>query len=250
MAAGDIYETDESLAQYLLFHYGAPAEQMPWSFGPMRALDYPVRTVTELLEPQKLPSGARALDLGCAVGRSSFELARHCSEVVGIDFSQRFVDAAETLRVKGQLAYMFVVEGAIRQSAIAQRPEEIDPARLRFEQGDAMHLHSGLGEFDVVHLANLIDRLVDPSRCLDQLPRLLRPGGQLLISSPFTWLAEFTPPDRWIGGSATGETASALKSRLAPTFVCDREVDLPFVIREHVRKYQWSVAWGARFLRR
>jgi 2-polyprenyl-3-methyl-5-hydroxy-6-metoxy-1,4-benzoquinol methylase len=33
----------------------------------------------------------RALDIGCAVGRSSFELARNFKEVVGIDFSHRFV---------------------------------------------------------------------------------------------------------------------------------------------------------------
>jgi len=34
----------------------------------------------------------RALDLGCAVGRSSFELAREYQEVVGIDISQTFID--------------------------------------------------------------------------------------------------------------------------------------------------------------
>jgi 2-polyprenyl-3-methyl-5-hydroxy-6-metoxy-1,4-benzoquinol methylase len=34
----------------------------------------------------------RALDLGCAVGRSSFEMAREYREVVGIDISQTFVD--------------------------------------------------------------------------------------------------------------------------------------------------------------
>lgn len=30
----------------------------------------------------------RALDVGCSVGRSSFELAREYNEVVGLDFSQ------------------------------------------------------------------------------------------------------------------------------------------------------------------
>lgn len=36
----------------------------------------------------------RALDLGCAVGRSTFELAREYGEVVGIDISQTFIDGA------------------------------------------------------------------------------------------------------------------------------------------------------------
>lgn len=42
----------------------------------------------------------RALDVGCAVGRSSFEMARACHEVVGVDFSQKFVDAAVALAVR------------------------------------------------------------------------------------------------------------------------------------------------------
>jgi hypothetical protein len=26
--------------------------------------------------------------------------------------------------------------------------------------------------------------------------------------------------------------------------------EIPFLIREHARKYQWSVAWGTRWVRR
>ena len=35
---------------------------------------------------------------GCAVGRASFELARDYDEVIGVDLSRAFIDAAETLR--------------------------------------------------------------------------------------------------------------------------------------------------------
>lgn len=35
----------------------------------------------------------RALDLGCAVGRSTFEMAREFKEVIGIDISQTFIDS-------------------------------------------------------------------------------------------------------------------------------------------------------------
>ena len=33
-----------------------------------------------------------------------------------------------------------------------------------------------------------------------RLPELVRTGGQLLLTTPFTWLEEFTPIEKWIGG--------------------------------------------------
>ena len=105
------YETEKLLNEYLLFHYGAPEEVLPWDIGPREGLDYAVRCVTECLDASNLPEGARALDVGCAVGRSSFELSRACSEVVGIDFSRRFIEAAEALRGGGSLGYLRVDEG-------------------------------------------------------------------------------------------------------------------------------------------
>jgi hypothetical protein len=71
----NIYETRRLLDEYLLFHYGTPAEVLPWENGPRDALGFPVRTVMELIDLPRTPCEAVALDLGCAVGRSSFELA-------------------------------------------------------------------------------------------------------------------------------------------------------------------------------
>ena len=88
-----IYETEKLLAEYLLFHYGADDEILPpeesWPDGMRAALGFPVRTVRHFATT----SVARALDLGCAVGRSTCEMARNCNEVVGIDFSHAFIRA-------------------------------------------------------------------------------------------------------------------------------------------------------------
>ena len=54
---------------------------------------------------------SRALDIGCAVGRSSFELARVFDEVVGIDYSKAFVDNCRELKTNGRIMYEMVVEG-------------------------------------------------------------------------------------------------------------------------------------------
>jgi len=227
------YESARLLSEYLLFHYGAPREILPYDFGPRDALDFPRRCVTECLDASRRP--ARALDVGCAVGRATFELARHCEEAVGVDFSRGFIKAARTLQSAGELSYERVDEGALTTRCTAAAPAGIDRARVRFETGDAMNLPEDLGVFDVVLAANLICRLSDPARFLLAAPRLVKPGGQLILTSPHTWLEEFTPRANWLGGSR-------LQGLLEAGFTLERRFDMPFLIREHRRKFQWSVA--------
>ncbi len=235
------YETDKLLHEYLLFHYGTPAEVLPWPAGPYDALDYAVRCVSECVDLALLPPGARALDVGCAVGRSSFELARHCGEVIGVDYSKRFIEAAAALAAGGSLPYLRTDEGALTTPLTARVPAGVAAERVRFECGDAQTLREGLGSFDVVLAANLIDRLGSPALFLQQLPALVRPGGQLILTSPYTWLPEYTAPEQWLGGRTAG-TLDGLRAALAEDFTLTSTRDLPFLIREHARKYQWSVA--------
>jgi putative 4-mercaptohistidine N1-methyltranferase len=250
----NIYETDKLLAEYLLFHYGSADEVLPHPSGPVEALDYPVRCVSECVDLARLPARARALDLGCAVGRSTFELAWHCAEVLGIDFSHRFIEAAQVIAAEGRLAYLRTDEGALVTPCEARIAPEIDRQRVRFEVGDAMDLRDHLGAFDVVLMANLIDRLREPRRCLERLPGLLNPGGQLIITSPYTWLEEFTPRTNWLGGFERDgkrvSTRDGLTSMLSADFELVATRDLPFLIREHARKFQWSVAEATIWRRR
>lgn len=227
---------------------------MPWSFGPATSLHYPARCVSECLDPSCLPSQARALDLGCAVGRATFELARHCSEVIGIDYSHRFIEVARHLQQQGSTSYSFVEEGFLTTPAKAEVPEEIDRHRVTFEQGDAQALRPDLGPFDVVLMANLVDRLRDPIRCLNALPPLVRKNGQLILTTPCTWLEDYTPRSHWLGGfeqdGRAVRTLDALQAVLQPHFTLVRTLDMPFVIREHARKFQWSVAQATVWIRR
>jgi len=229
------YESPRLLDEYLLFHYGSPRDVLPWDFGPVEALDFPVRTVIGLAGSSRRE---RALDLGCAVGRSTFELSRFCTHVTGIDYSRSFITAAETLRRSGSLGYASREEGAATRSLVAKVPQGCHPDRVTFEQGDAMDLRDDLGEFDLIHAANLLCRVADPVRLLLRLPRMVSPGGTLILTTPCTWLEEFTPPSRWPSAS----TFDWLERELSPHFGLLRRTDLPFLIREHARKFQWSVA--------
>ena len=233
------YESKKLLNEYLLFHYGEEGEILAWDFGPKEALNFPSRVVS-CLKQDLIATNARALDLGCAVGRASFELAKICEEVIGIDYSQSFIDAANVLLKEGFIEGEFLEEGDKFISTRFRAPD-VDKERLKFIQGDAQNLDSGLGQFDLIVMANLIDRLPDPSSCLNSLIDFLKPNGQLLITSPYTWLEEFTPKNNWLAKEAES-SLEGLQKILGPNFSLLTKENVPFLIREHRRKYQWSVA--------
>ncbi len=233
-----MYESDQLLAEYLLFHYGTADEILPperaWPAGMREALDFPQRTVAHFTAG----TVARGLDLGCAVGRSAFELARSCDHVTGIDFSQTFIRAAEALRCGATLTYERLEEGRLRTQLTARKPAGVAGDKLRFCHGDAMQLPADLGSFERVHAANLLCRLAEPQRLLDRLPALVKPGGELVLATPCTWLEEFTPPQHW----PPGNTFAWLKAALEPDFLLVRRAEEPFLIRETARKFQWTSA--------
>ena len=94
--------------QYLDLHFPSsvePAEVL----GPPEALRFPQRVAQLLLAA--LPGRGRALDVGCAVGGSSFELAAEGCEVLGVDFSEAFVNAAERMRRREAVRFKVQLEG-------------------------------------------------------------------------------------------------------------------------------------------
>lgn len=246
------YESEKLLAEYLLFHYGSEEAIFGQLPGPREALNFPVRCVDDLIDADALPTGSRALDIGCAVGRSSFELGRFCDDILGIDFSHAFIQAAGLLKEQGLLSFEATAEGDIRRLVQARVSPGLDRQRVHFRVGDAMNLPEDVGTFDLVLAANLLCRLADPERFLSRLPELVRRGGQLLVTTPFTWLEEFTSRGKWLGGRREEGTRSfeALKEILDWHFELQLTRDLPFLIREHERKFQYGIAIGCRWVRR
>ena len=233
-----VYESEKVLAEYLMFHFGSRDEVLPegveWPVGMVGALGFAERTARWFSAGEV----ARGLDLGCAVGGSSWEMARGCREVVGIDFSRAFIDAAECLRRGEGISYGRMEEGNVRTGLVARVGEEVAglAERIRFEVGDAMDLRGDLGDFDRVHAANLICRLPEPERLLGRLAGLVRAGGELVLATPCTWLEEFTARGNW----PEGGTFDWLEERLGRDFVLERRGEEAFLIRETARKFQWS----------
>jgi putative 4-mercaptohistidine N1-methyltranferase len=237
-----IYETDRYVEEYLLFHYGSPQDLLPWSGGPLEALDFPRRTVGHFSEGRV----ARSLDVGCAVGRSTLELARTSGEVIGVDFSAAFIEAARAIASGRRIRCRRLEEGHVTSEVEITRPSGLEGRGVVYEVGDAMDLRSDLGVFDRVHAGNLVCRLPEPRRFLARLPGLVVPGGELVLATPCTWLEEFTRKENW----PEGRTLDWLKMALGGDFELVEVADEPFLIRETARKFQWTVSMVTRWVRR
>lgn len=234
------YENKKILNEYLLFHYGNDRDQMPFSFEPSHSIHFPIRCVNECVKVKNLHGNAKALDLGCAVGRSSFELARFCKKVIAIDNSKQFIEAALLIQRTGKIDYEIIEEGARIARRTAFLPEGIDPKRVNFICKDAIEFAQMSDPFDIVLAANLICRLFDPVFFLSLLPNLVVKGGQLILTSPYSWLEEFTPPRNWLARRKS--SLECIKEIIGDHFYLEETLNLPFIMREHLRKYQWCVS--------
>jgi 5-histidylcysteine sulfoxide synthase/putative 4-mercaptohistidine N1-methyltranferase len=236
----NIYETDTLVSQYAQFGWG---EEF------LGVANYPKECAKICIESMDSNKRRKALDVGCAIGRSSFELARGFDEVIGIDFSARFVSQATKLKESGEISYRATIEGDLTSthSVMLEQYDLVNEAKkVSFWQGDACNLKSHLCEFDLIFAGNLIDRLYNPKSFLTDMAWRLNSGGLLVIASPYTWLEEFTPKEAWIGGyeheGKEISTIEGLKYILKDEFELVKTRDVPFVIRETARKYQHSVA--------
>ncbi len=239
------YETNELISQYLEFHYGDEY------FG---VKNFPKTCIDTIFDKTSKLTFNRALDLGCAVGRSSFELAKKIESVEAIDYSENFIKHAKTLAEQGSIIYSITDEGDLsseKHVSLKKLGLQQTVKRVEFSQGDASNLKSQQKDYDLIFAGNLIDRLEQPKEFLTTIHQRINTDGLLVLTSPYTWLEEFTPKQNWIGGyrkdgQRDGQNVSTLDGlhKILNTHFDEyvEPIDIPFVIRETARKHQHTVA--------
>jgi 5-histidylcysteine sulfoxide synthase/putative 4-mercaptohistidine N1-methyltranferase len=235
------YETDIMLSQYAEFHYGDEY---------FNVVNFPKKLAELAVEMMAGRPMTKALDLGCSVGRASFELARHFDQVTGIDFSARLINLGTQMAEQGVVRYTITDEGELvhyKERRLDQLDLEDTASKVEFLQGDACNLKPMFAGYDLILAANLIDRLYKPAQFLATVHERLNQQGLLVLASPYTWLDEHTEKEHWLGGfKKDGEsftTLDGLKAILEPHFELIRgPEDIPFVIRETSRKFQHTLS--------
>ncbi|MCW2830085.1 MAG: rebM 3 [Aeromicrobium sp.] len=119
-----------------------------------------------------LRPGDRVLDMGCGAGRHAFEMYRRGGDVIAFD-----QDADELSGVRD----LFV---AMKEAGEVPLGAEAD-----IKEGDALSLPFADGEFDRIVAAEILEHIPADIQAIDELVRVLRPGGTLAVSVP-RWFPE------------------------------------------------------------
>ncbi|ESO12340.1 hypothetical protein HELRODRAFT_63046 [Helobdella robusta] len=239
----NVCETSRNLHEYLTLHYASPKDVIgPWVNSIREEfISFPKRCA-DLCIHHGNTFNVNALNIGCAVGRSSFELAKAYDHVLGIDHSNLFIDTCNILKEKGSLSYLSLIEGELYDNLEATVDPSIDRTKVGFQHGDACALPLNLGQFDCVLASNVICKLKMPLNFLNRLPQLISSTGILVISTSYSFSKEYTPRENWIGGFKTLDGSftgfDGIKKCLEKHFHLVDEINQPMLIKQTKREFQ------------
>jgi 5-histidylcysteine sulfoxide synthase/putative 4-mercaptohistidine N1-methyltranferase len=213
----DVYESDELVSQYCEFHYGKGhfgVENFALACAAL-AQKFAVKTT-------------KALDIGCATGRKTFELAKTFDTVEGIDFSVRFIGVGSKLKNEGYVAWHAKREGDLydkRKRTLKELGYENLAEKVQFWQGDACNLKPNFTGYDMVLAAGLLERLYRPSLFLEEIASRINEGGILIVVS-----------------ENKQEEDAATKEMLEKNFEMLHAQEVAFVTQESAGKIQHAIA--------
>jgi uncharacterized protein YbaR (Trm112 family) len=194
--ANNRYETPPLLSSYLWSHYGdlLGDELATDAYGQWANLMHPCTGV--------------CLDTGAAVGRFSFEMARKCDFVIGIDNSVSFVRAARDLMIHRAANVSLPQEGLLTENKTLILPQGWKTENIEFIVGDALALPFRSGVFSSVSSLNVIDKVPKPIVHIAEINRSARKrDSQFLFSDPFSWSTAAAREEDWLGGTRFGSYA-------------------------------------------
>lgn len=176
----NFYESDESISSYCDLYYGK---------------DNLYTNYVDLLKPYlKDLKNSKALDLGCCVGRTSFELAKIYDEVLGIDFSANYINIGVKLKLYDFVNYKIKKEDkTFEERAISLKDFDLEKVKdkVSFMQGDACNLKEIYKDFDLIFYSSLIDKLYYPKKFLEDVSRRINKNGFFVFLSSHNWFNEY-----------------------------------------------------------
>jgi ubiquinone/menaquinone biosynthesis C-methylase UbiE len=179
--------------------YNAAADH--FDDGPLAFWDrYGERTVARL----KLAPGATVLDVGCGSGASAIPAARKVGpkgRVIGVDLADRLLGLAQA-------------------KAAEQKLQNVE-----FRRGDMEELDFRPGDFDAVVCVFAIFFVPDMAKQVRKLWQLVRPGGQLAIT---TWGPRMFEP----GSAAWWAAVQQFRPDLQPTVSPWERITTPDAVRQ------------------
>lgn len=138
-------------------------ESFTWTAPATHAHDYLLGTIVRFLERTNIPKRARILDVGCGGGYVMHELYRKGYENIwGFDASESGIEVSQNSFP--EIKDRFEIHDAYQQRLPESFPD---------------------GNYDLVISVEVIEHLYSPKKYLENVNRWLKPGGYLLITTPY-----------------------------------------------------------------
>ncbi len=188
------YNTTAMLSAYLWSHYSE-------FFNGSDATDAYKKWASHLLEKKNW-----ALDIGCSVGRLSFELSQSHGNVIGLDTSYAFIKKAREILSKRTLRFDMIIEGQITEEKVCDLDSKFQFGNIEFIVADAMALPFTSHMFDTAASVNILEKVPHPGQHLKEIDRILqKKDSSFLFSDPFSWDENISDPKSWLSGLNNGE---------------------------------------------
>ncbi len=179
---------------------------------------------------------ARAVELGCSVGRITAALAAGADETIGVDLHLGALRHAATLLAGAPLTYPRRHLGGRNHAATIAASQPASGVRLLC--ADALDPPLAPACADRVVAFGMLDSVASPRGLLAVLDGLCAPGGEVLLATPFAWTPGVVDDDPLLG---TDDPAAGLRTllergdRLRGRYVIEDEAELPWMLRRDAR---------------
>ena len=235
LGQGTTFDRDrQHINIYATSHYadwaGADVAPLPGIIG---------RAMTATGDPG--PAGP-ALDLGCSVGRGTWEMAGTGRQVLGVDLNIAMLRLAQRLLVEGRARYDRRRIGLVYDPVEITVPDGTQTESIDFWAADCLALPFRTGTFRLAGAVNLVDCIAGPTNMLHEAARVLAPGAGAFFTTPYDWAETATEKAAWMGGhSARGPHAGAGEPVLTATLaqagfeVLSENHDVPWQLHIHAR---------------
>lgn len=244
---GPIHRSIYATAQYADLLPPPPGAIPPFEEMRREALRFRIERVADAIE--RAPAAAAAADLGAATARLALECARRGVAAAAADLDPAALGIARRVAREGILEFARW-DGGRRFRTVRVEVPALRTDRFLPVVADAQDPPFRPEAFGVAVLFDLLDNVRSPVTLVRQTHGMLRPGGRMLLSTPYHWLPEITPVaarlgddndavggadpgPRVLGRLLRGELAEAPEVHLA----VEREDDVPLVLRRYDRGY-------------
>ena len=166
--------------------------------------------VLDLIANLDLPDGAACLELGCGGGQNAVKYVELGLHVHGVDSSEELLKSAQTLALPGSNMEFSNVDLNVR---------------MPFEDAS----------FDVVVVVGTLQYLLEPSACVKEVSRVLKPGGHFIVCQrnalsfnvlrrPVSFLCCLLSHEGFEWGGRGGTISSGLSAKGSHTVLIKRMV--------------------------